>query len=100
MAGVILAPMDRPLDSAVAVQGRGRIGERPGGRPQAVQRDVNEELGGYLAASHVRAVEAPNLKIGSGRGWATRFSRPKLLMASSARRIGRRDVFEPTSVLG
>jgi LacI family transcriptional regulator len=108
VAGVILAPMDGPLDSALTVQGHGRpvvLVNAPAEEPQLCSVMVNEELGGHLAASHLlsqgarqlvylagflelhaisrrligvrqavdaagaglRVVEAPNLKIGSGR---------------------------------
>src|SRR5215211_615674 len=113
VAGVILAPMDRPLDSALAVQSHGRpvvLVNAPVGDPHLCSVMVNEELGGYLAANHLldqdarrlvylagylefnaikrrldgirnavtaagaslRVVEAPNLKIGSGREVARR----------------------------
>jgi LacI family transcriptional regulator len=107
VAGVILTPMDRPLDTAFAVQSHGRpvvLVNAPAAEPRLCSVMVNEELGGYLAASHLldqgarrllylagylelnaisrrligvrkavaagaslRVVEAPNLKIGSGR---------------------------------
>jgi len=108
VAGVILAPMDGPLNSALAVQAHGRpvvLVNAPAEEPQLSSVMVNEELGGRLAASHLldqgarrlvylagflelhaisrrligvrqavvaagaslRVVEAPNLKIGSGR---------------------------------
>ena len=108
VAGVVLAPMDRPLDSALAVQSHGRpivLVNAPVVDPRLCSVMVNEELGGYLAASHLldqgarclvylagflhlhaiqrrldgvgkavtaakaslHVVEAPNLKIGSGR---------------------------------
>ena len=108
VAGIILAPMDRPLDSALAVQSHGRqvvLVNAPVPDPRLCSVMVNEELGGYLAASHLldqgarrlvylagyldlnaikrrlngirnsvaaaraslHVVEAPNLKIGSGR---------------------------------
>ena len=108
VAGVILAPMDGPLDSALAVQSHGRpvvLVNAPVAEPRLCCVMVNEELGGYLAATHLldqgaqrlvylaaflelraisrrlngiekavaaagaslRVVEAPNLKIGSGR---------------------------------
>jgi LacI family transcriptional regulator len=108
VAGVILAPMDRPLDSALAVQSHGRpvvLVNAPVADPRLCSVMVDEELGGYLAASHLLdqgarrlvylagylelnaikrrldgiekavassgasldVVEAPNLKIGSGR---------------------------------
>lgn len=108
VAGVILAPMDRPLDTALAVQSHGRpvvLVNAPVAEPRLCSVMVNEELGGFLAASHLldqgarrlvylagypelhaissrlsgvrnaataaqailRVVEAPDLKIGSGR---------------------------------
>jgi len=108
VAGVILAPMDGPLDGALAVQDHGRpvvLVNAPAEESRLCSVMVNEELGGYLAASHLldqggrrivylagflelhavsrrligvrqavaaagaslRVVEAPNLKIGSGR---------------------------------
>src|SRR5512133_3597579 len=56
VAGVILAPMDGPLDSALTVQGHGRpvvLVNAPAKEPQLCCVMVNEELGGYLAASHL-----------------------------------------------
>jgi LacI family transcriptional regulator len=108
VAGLILAPMDGPLDSALSVRSHGRpvvLVNAPVAEPRLCCVMVNEELGGYLAATHLldqgakrlvylagflqlhaisgrlngirRAVaevgasldviEAPNLKIGSGR---------------------------------
>jgi LacI family transcriptional regulator len=108
VAGVILAPLDGPLDSALIVQSHGRpvvLVNAPVAEPAMCCVTVNEELGGYLAASHLldqgarrlvylagfpqlhaikgrlrgirkavatagaslEVVEAPNLKIGSGR---------------------------------
>jgi LacI family transcriptional regulator len=108
VAGVILAPMDGPLDSALAVQSHGRpvvLVNAPVDEPRVCCVMVNEELGGNLAASHLlnqgarrlvylaghlelhaisrrlsgvrkavtaagaslKVVEAPDLKIGSGR---------------------------------
>jgi LacI family transcriptional regulator len=108
VAGVILAPMDGPLDSALTVQSHGRPVVQvnaPVAEPAMCCVMVNEELGGDLAASHLldqgarrlvylagflhlhaikrrlrgiqnavaaagaslEVVEAPNLKIGSGR---------------------------------
>jgi LacI family transcriptional regulator, galactose operon repressor len=108
VAGVILAPLDRPLDTALSVHRHGRpvvLVNAPAAEPHLCSVMVNEELGGYLAASHLldqgarrlvylagyphlhaisgrlagvrkavsaagaslRVVEAPNLKIGSGR---------------------------------
>lgn len=108
VAGLILAPMDRPLDGALAVQSHGRpvvLVNAPVADHRLCSVIVNEELGGYLAASHLldqgarrlvylagylelhaisrrlsgarkavttagaslQVVEAPNLRIGSGR---------------------------------
>jgi len=108
VAGIILAPMDRPLEATLAVHSHGRplvLVNAPTAEPRLCNVIVNEELGGYLAASHLldqgarrlaylagypdlhaitgrldgvrravagagaslRVVEAPNLKIGSGR---------------------------------
>jgi LacI family transcriptional regulator len=56
VAGVILAPMDRPLDVALAVQSHGRpvvLVNAPVAEPRLCSVMVNEELGGYLAASHL-----------------------------------------------
>ena len=108
VAGVILAPLDGPLDGALTVQSHGRpvvLVNAPVAEPAMCCVMVNEELGGFLAASHLldqgarrlvylagflhlhaiegrlrgirkavatagaslEVVEAPNLKIGSGR---------------------------------
>jgi LacI family transcriptional regulator len=56
VAGIILAPMDRPLDTALAVQSHGRaivLVNAPVAEPRLCNVMVNEELGGYLAASHL-----------------------------------------------
>jgi LacI family transcriptional regulator len=56
VAGVILAPMDGPLDSALAVQSHGRpvvLVNAPAAESRLCSVMVNEELGGYLAASHL-----------------------------------------------
>jgi LacI family transcriptional regulator len=56
VAGVILAPMDGPLDSALAVESHGRpvvLVNAPVAEPRLCSVMVNEELGGYLAASHL-----------------------------------------------
>ena len=56
VAGIILAPMDRPLDTALAVQSHGRpvvLVNAPIAEPRLCSVMVNEELGGYLAASHL-----------------------------------------------
>jgi LacI family transcriptional regulator len=56
VAGVILAPKDGPLDSALAVQSHGRpvvLVNTPVDEPRLCCVMVNEELGGYLAASHL-----------------------------------------------
>lgn len=108
VAGLILAPMDGPLDGALSVHSHGRpvvLVNAPVAEPRLCCVMVNEELGGYLAATHLLdqgarrlvylagflqlhaisgrlngirkavaeagasldVVEAPNLKIGSGR---------------------------------
>lgn len=56
VAGVILAPMDRPLDGALTVQSHGRpivLVNAPAEDSRLCSVMVNEELGGYLAASHL-----------------------------------------------
>jgi len=56
VAGVILAPMERPLDTALSVQSHGRpivLVNAPTEEPRLCSVMVNEELGGYLAASHL-----------------------------------------------
>jgi LacI family transcriptional regulator len=56
VAGVILAPMDGPLDGALTVQSHGRpvvLVNAPAKEPGLCSVMVNEELGGYLAASHL-----------------------------------------------
>jgi LacI family transcriptional regulator len=56
VAGVILAPMDRPLDGAFAVHGHGRpvvLVNASVVEPRLCSVMVNEELGGYLTASHL-----------------------------------------------
>jgi LacI family transcriptional regulator, galactose operon repressor len=56
VAGIILAPLDRPLDAALVVQGHGRpvvLVNAPVADPRLCSVMVNEELGGYLAASHL-----------------------------------------------
>jgi LacI family transcriptional regulator len=56
VAGVILAPLDGPLDRALAVQSHGRpvvLVNAPAEEPRLCSVMVNEELGGYLAASHL-----------------------------------------------
>ena len=56
VAGVILAPMDGPLDGGLTVQSHGRpvvLVNAPADEPRLCSVMVNEELGGYLAASHL-----------------------------------------------
>jgi LacI family transcriptional regulator len=56
VAGVILAPMDSPLDSALTVQRHGRpiiLVNAPEEESRLCSVMVNEELGGNLAASHL-----------------------------------------------
>ena len=56
VAGVILAPKDGPLDSALTVQSHGRpvvLVNAPVEEPRLCSVMVNEELGGYLAARHL-----------------------------------------------
>jgi LacI family transcriptional regulator len=56
VAGIILAPMDRPLNTALSVQSHGRpvvLVNAPAAEPRMCSVMVNEELGGYLAASHL-----------------------------------------------
>src|SRR5215213_3563020 len=56
VAGLILAPMDGPLDSALSVRSHGRpvvLVNAPVAEPRLCCVMVNEELGGYLAATHL-----------------------------------------------
>jgi LacI family transcriptional regulator, galactose operon repressor len=116
VAGIILAPLDRPLDASLVVQGHGRpvvLVNAPMADPKLCSVMVNAELGGYLAASHLldqgaqrlvylagylelnaisrrlsgvrqaataagaslTVIEAPDLKIGSGRDLGHRLLR-------------------------